>query len=474
MRGLHLSLIYLLLFSLQSIRGQAWKGEIDSDLTKLENLARKGDPEAMASYAFHSMRCLGGLTYQPNRIFDLFTRAAAAGSTEGKVGLAHCYCFNVGTVRDLRKAQELIEGPLKEGHPVAQKIRGFLAYGYQDVLPRNLEEVRAFNRKAAAQGCVAARYNLAIRAIQSEDESEIKNGMEQLRRMHENQSFAMASGYLLKALDEHTIWNDHDEVRASCVKRISHYADLNEPYALYRLAIFHEQAGDLENAVACYARSAHLGYAGSWYALWSLGKYGYADDYGNVWVRSRDLGNLAMRAYERGQHSKSSLSWAAWEITRRANQPGYQEKLPQLEKDLLAGLKEGACQNHDVLGRLYYRANAKKNPKLARPAWARAHLEAHSHHNTDGLHELAFRFLEGRKETEKLARGYACVVQARNMNDSYWLTEKNWQWALGRMTPKALERGKELVADRYPHGEKHRRKAEDFLIKIGHLPKRVE
>lgn len=458
------------LLSSSLLHAQAWKGDLHPDLPALRKQAEGGDPTAMADYAFHSMRCMGGLEYQPDLIFDYFTRSAAAGNIEGQVGLAHCYCFSVGTVRNLQKVAQLIEGPFKTEHPVAQKLMGHLHYGSQEVRPRDLEKVREFNRKAAAQGCIAAQYNIALGYCHGAPELNVKKGMNELRRMHEGRVFVMASGHLLEVMDQHRIWDDHDEVYRSCIQRISEYAELREPYALYRLGVFHHNAGDFESAVGCYTQAAHLGNGSAWFELWRIIYFGQeSNEVGNVWSTLQDRGNVAMRAYERGRHNNSSLVGAGWEITRRSWQPGYQEMLPQLEKDSLAALNSGSCSQHDILARIYFRADKKKNPQLAKPEWGWAHLTAHCHHGSDSLSEMAYRYLKGPKTTDNLARGLVCAMRARAKGNSAWSEKSRWEWVDSLVTPEARELAKELGEDEFPEGEKHRKKAVQFLRKLGHL-----
>lgn len=55
-----LSSLALLSLLTASVMGQAWKGELHSDLPLLLKKPKAGDAEAMAEYAFHSMRCMGG------------------------------------------------------------------------------------------------------------------------------------------------------------------------------------------------------------------------------------------------------------------------------------------------------------------------------------------------------------------------------------------------------------------------------
>ena len=190
-----LLLLALFLLNTGLLRAQAWKGEVNPDLTALEAKAEQGDPAAMAEFAFHSMRCMGGVKFQPQRIFHFFTRSAEAGHVEGKAGLAHCYCFNVGTVKDLKRAEELIREPFKNGHPVAQKIMGYFYYGKHGIKPMDFAKVKRFNEKAAAQGCVAAQYNLAIGYTQNRPGKDVERGMNELRAMHEAQIFPMSRSF---------------------------------------------------------------------------------------------------------------------------------------------------------------------------------------------------------------------------------------------------------------------------------------
>ena len=95
MIGRFLTFCSLLFLSGGVLQAQAWKGEVHPDIPALEGKAEEGDPAAMAEFAFHSMRCMGGLKYQPKGIFDYFTRSAVAGNESGKVGLVHYYAFKV-------------------------------------------------------------------------------------------------------------------------------------------------------------------------------------------------------------------------------------------------------------------------------------------------------------------------------------------------------------------------------------------
>ena len=466
-----LRIIFLSTALLSASHAQAWKGIIHLDLPALKKQAESGDPSAMAEYAFHSMRCLGDIPYQPNLIFEYFRKSAATGNTEGKVGLAHCYCFNVGTTQDLRKAQALIKGPLAQDHPVALKINAFFYYGHQHLRERNLSKVLEYNRKSAEKGCLAASYNVALNLISPGPDQDLTTCLESLRKIHEEKSFPMASGRLLSELQKHNHFPDQKELIEECLTRLKKYATLNEPYALYQLARFQLNAGDQENAIAHFAQSAHLGYGSAWFQLWRIRKFGHHQGgQGIIWTDDQSLGNIAMRAYDRGVFTNDSLADAGWEITRRSWNEGYQKKLPLLEKDLIAGLKEGKCDLHNILGRLYVRAQKHENPDLLRPEWAKQHLIAHSHHGPGPISELAEQYLKGPKSTENLAKGYAASELAIAGGDQHWARKDVQKWRDQLMTPEALKRAKELIKDKFPIGEKHRLKAQDFLIKIGHLP----
>ncbi|MEN8754891.1 MAG: hypothetical protein ABF332_02900 [Akkermansiaceae bacterium] len=467
---LHVVSIFLILTS-PLLQAQAWKGEIHQDLPTLKKKADAGDATAMAEYAFHSLRCMGGLKFQPKLIFDYFTKSAAKGNHDGQVGLAHCYCFNVGTVRNVRRASHLIKEPFARNHPVALKIMGYLYYGHHDVKKRNLEKVREFNRKSAALGCIAAEYNLGIEYSRKGPDQDMKKAMGIFRQLHEKRIFPMASAELFKTMRSHKIWEDQDDLHRECLERLKEYGDLQERSALLKLGNFYHEAGDMETAVSYYTQSAHLGDSSAWFELWRQAAYGHhGDDSGIVWGHEQSIGNMAMRAYERGVFTSRSLSDAGWEITRRSWNKGYQEKLPRLEKDLLKHVAT-RCSLHDILGRLYLRAQKSKNPNLMRPGWARNHLIAHSHHGVNATGELTRHYFSLKPTTENLAKGYACALATQKQMKEYW-DQGFWERTEKKMTPEAKKRATRLIADQFPNGDTHRRRAEDFLIKIGHLPPR--
>ena len=465
--------IALLVFSAPFLYGQAWKGEINPDLPALKKKAEGGDAAAKAEYAFHSMRCMGGLKFQPDLIFKYFTESAEAGNHDGLVGLAHCYCFNVGTTRNARKASELIAEPFKKHHPVAQKITAFLHYGIQGVKPRDLKKVREFNAMSAEQGCIAALFNLGIESTREGPEQDIKKGMEIFRRLHEKQLFPMASAELFEHMLDHEVWEDQKDLFRDCLAQVKIYAELQEPSTLFSLAKFYRQAGDLETAIGYYTQSANFGNGYAWYELWRLNYYGdKPKDGGNLWVSGNTPGNLALKAYERGVFINASLEQAAWEITRQAGKKEQQMKLPLLERELLSRVPNH-CGHHDALGRVYLKANQKLHPQLAKKEWALNHFIAHSHHHGNAASELAlYYFFKAEKTPQNLAKGYVSAVTARTYKNHYWSQKWAWEKALKLMTPEAKEQAEKLTADQWPAGVKHRRKAEDFLIKIGHLPPR--
>lgn len=110
--------------------------------------------------------------------------------------------------------------------------------------PYDPQKIFEYDNKSAELGYVAARYNMALNSISGVVTQNGEKWMNELR------VFAMASGHLLFTMRKHRIWDDQDENFNSCVKRITEYTELDEPYALFRLGIFHQDAGDLENAVA--------------------------------------------------------------------------------------------------------------------------------------------------------------------------------------------------------------------------------
>ena len=456
------------------MQAQAWKGEIHKDLPALKKKAESGDAAAMAEYAYHSLRCMGGLKYQPNLIFKYFQKSAAKGNHDGKVGLAHCYCFSVGTVRNMQKASDLIQEPFKKNHPVALKIMGHLYYGYEGVKDRDLEQVRAYNVKAAELGCVAAQYNLGIKWYERKGPTQdIEKAMGILRKVHDERVFPLASIQLFELLQKEGMESTEKELFQECLSLLKTYSKLNEPAALYSLGVFYYNAGDYETALGYFTQSAHLGYGSAWFELWRQAYYGdKGDGLGVLWTDSQSLGNLALNAYERGSYNNASLGYASWEITRHFKKKEYQEKFALMEELLVKRVRD-RCDLHDSLARIYFRADKKLNPDLVKPEWGRNHLLAHTHHGPDATSELARHLFNRTPETnEILAKAYACAFHAREEKDWYWKQKRNWKRIQVKITPEVKKLAEELMQDGYPTEKKHRRKAEDFLIKIGHLPAR--
>lgn len=467
-----------LLLSLPTFaRAQAWNGIPANDITALKSSAEKGDPAAMADYAYHSLICLGEVPYNQHLIFRYFTQAHAKGNIAGTAGLAHCYRFSIGTVMDREKSRKFAETAHQQGHPFGAKILASLALsGKLDGGERDWDTWVKLTQESARTGCISARFNLALTHLDGiEGQPDREEGVRRLMEIHNARIFPMATTWLLNDLGRQPIADRDPDLYRECYDMTHHYAELGEPDALHTLGQCYQRAGDEETALAYFFKAAHLGSYKAWERLYIL-KHEHNQDRGfrSTW---RTQGNLAKRAYETGSRLPIIVVQASWEYMRHYKKPEVQAMIPTLQRDLVDALAAGQIAAHDALGQLYDRADPALHPEFARPDLSAAHLIYHLDPTARPTSLLAASLafpIHGRKDTkENLARALVAAQSAREEGHPDW-TRKNW-WELlqKKLTPEIRKRAQALKKDGFPHGRKYRLEAAALLKREGQLPEKA-
>ena len=453
-----------------TVLGQVWTGEVNKDLKGLEQRAKAGDPAAMAEYAFHSMRCVGGVRYDQKLIFDYFSRSAAAGDEEGVVGLAHCLAFGVGTERELQECFDLIQEPYERGHPVALKIMGFLYLGEGGILERDEEKYFSLTEAAADKGCVAAVFNLGIEDIVGRfGERDLLKGMNRMRSLHERDVFPMATGYMLYYLRWNRIWDDDEEVYRSCYKLAHKYARMGEPDTLMQVGRCYYGSGEVEKAVAYFAQAATQGSRIAWLRLRDalVSK--------NIPLKMRMPSGqrqiFALRAYLAGNLASSVVGHSCWLYFSSPEKPESQAMYPRYERDFRNLVRGGATSSHYELGYLYMTADADINPELHREDWAAAHFILGRDASRHALGVLGTMMFESKDRTkEDLPKILACAEISRGRGSGVWGNKtENWKKLQPLLNPEIRKKTKALKANGYPSKEEIQA-AQDLLTEAGHLP----
>ncbi len=459
---------FLLLLSCLSSDGQAWKGVIHQDLAFLKKQAEEGDPAAMADYAFHSLRCLDDLPYEPKLIFDFFKKSAAAGDLDGKMGLAHCYCFGIGTPLSFGKTYKLVQEGLKEDHPVALKLMAILHRRTHDLFEINPAKFLEYNQRAAEGGSLGARYNEVIRHFWKGKDRNYQEGMKQLRKFYKETKFPMAAIELFQKtvdLKEGNLTKEQEEIYRDAL----HYCDLGEPYCLFEMYQRLASMGFHERSIPFLLKSARQGNGKAWMRLDSLTLGGPFPDkkYDLIAAPKQSKNAFRMNAYFHGSWSYYSIGSVAWDILQKLDEPKMEEALPFLEVDLRKALAANRRDVHGVLGRLYLFADPEKYPDLYHPEWGVPHLIQHKGNGAVAV--LGRHFFSAEPTLENLSKGYACAILSRKRKTGPWIDDKVWESQLKEMTPAALARGKQLVEENYPAAPKFKKAATKYLLGLGHL-----
>ena len=455
--------LFIILFSL-ALSGLAfskpWKGVINDDIPKLKERAEAGDPEAMADYAFHSMRCMGGTRYDSALIFDYFNRSAKAGNQDGQVGLAHCYRFGIGTNFDGRKALKLIQDPLKENHPVALSLDAVLYRGFYHIRKYNQEIFNAQTEKSAAAGYVAAIYNSHYYKTILKDKSQMPEGMKGLRELHEQKLFPLATVYLWK--NRHLfpeIWDDHVALKKQCLKELLRNSALNEPFSQIEVAEnYYFNLRDHDAGISLMLKAAD---GGSQQALERI--YRMMTHDWNFISASADSRRLFMtRAYMKGTRNSISIREAALTVSRHPNR--YRRIIPDLYKDLKYFLDVSDPIIYRAMGALQVSVDAKKHPTAAKPELGIAHLVYCSDKDIESVAFLA-NYFSKQKNNDSLAKAFACSLVLKKEKDEVLYDEARWKKFGEDLNDQARAKADALAKENYPTGQKFREEAKKKLLK---------
>ena len=465
-------------FSVAIANAAPWKGVVNPDIPALKKRAEAGDTEALSDYAFHSLYCLRKTPYEPKLIFDYFSKASEAGHIEAQIGLAICHFASIGTWYHPDKMLALLEEPVAKEHPLALELMG---YGYlieKSGLKHDEKKAKALIQRAAEEGCILAQsMESAFRFM--EDGAQQKRGEQELVELHENEDLILATNLLFsmwvfkQKIEEDYISPVKPEELLAGVRQ---NAALGSPEALYLLYEHALLENKHDEAISYLLRSASQGSERAWSTLdqIQLGKGEIKDS--KIFQTTEQRRELAIQCYLHGMWTPDTIEIAASEIiSSRLSDPLYRDYLPKLEKDIGQSLLGGRKSLHDLLGTFYLKVDPEKHPKLFRPELGEAHFQAARREGKrDMIATMAWQFFRIKSPTvEQQAKAYACAHRARANKNGFWRKQKNWDKLL-KFSPEAIQRGEELIKDKYPQGEKHMKAAIELLRKEGQLPKKEE
>lgn len=189
---------------------QAWASLAADQAVQLSSLAEEGNTRAMIGLGYMALSPDKD-RYSPEKAFDLFRKAAAAGDPEAQFELGKLYERGIGVKQDTAKAIELYKQSAERGFADAINDLGFLYHQGAEGLPRDPAKAIALFLKAADLRHPQAMFNVAaliddgtIKGRTPEDAAgylylALRSGVEEvLQQLTENP--AMFSGPTRRAL----------------------------------------------------------------------------------------------------------------------------------------------------------------------------------------------------------------------------------------------------------------------------------
>ena len=142
-------------------RKTAW-GSLGADQAlQLASLAEEGNVRAMIGLGYMSLSTRDSNRFNPEKSFELFTKAAAQGDPEAMFELGKLYEKGIGTKQDIARAMELYEKSADLGFADAINDLGFLYYQGASGFKRDQAKAIQFFLKAADLRHPQAMYNVA-------------------------------------------------------------------------------------------------------------------------------------------------------------------------------------------------------------------------------------------------------------------------------------------------------------------------
>jgi hypothetical protein len=141
-------------------RKTAWGALAPDQALQLASLADEGNTRAMIGLGYMSL-APDKTRFKPEKAFDLFSRAAAAGDPEAMFELGKLYEKGIGTGQDFDKAIALYRRSADLGFADALNDLGFLYYQGASGLPRDQAKGVELFLKAADLRHPQAMYNVA-------------------------------------------------------------------------------------------------------------------------------------------------------------------------------------------------------------------------------------------------------------------------------------------------------------------------
>ncbi|MEL6205933.1 MAG: caspase family protein [Pseudomonadota bacterium] len=137
----------------------AWSTLRPEQELQLVALAEAGDTRSMVGLAYKRLNAADD--FQPEEAYQLFSRAADAGSPVAQFELAKLYEKGIGVEPDRERALELFHASADEGFADALNDLGFLYYQGAMGLPTDRERALEYFRRAADERHPEAQFNFA-------------------------------------------------------------------------------------------------------------------------------------------------------------------------------------------------------------------------------------------------------------------------------------------------------------------------
>jgi len=458
--------------------GKPWKRNL------LLSEVKKGNPDALAEWAYCSRRALLQIAYDRNLICKRAKIAGDKGSLLGKRMFAKSLRHGEGIEPDKKRSHQIFKQLAQQNCPDAM-VDLASDYFFGEVVDKDVEQAEKWLKKADSYNCVRSASYWAMLYTSKE-----YPGYDPRKAASINVEVFMKYDDIFCAGEIHykSLYQDKKsyaglvtkEILDQVSQRLQQGVTLNHPNALFRQSWHELQRGDKNLAITLMIRAANVGSPSAMrnVTIWLENDLTVRDE--NNERQLLAIGDHLTRqktaefAYNHGERSETVVRTYANQLSRFKGK-GYEAKHKEALKLFRGQLKTGVCGAHDSLGMQHLQEHEEFKGTQKDSDLGFAHLIYHSTHSRDACWYLAlFHMSEPHSTSYNLPKGIAVCKNTMNImetkSDRFTQRMKRWIEKEKTLKPQQKEELDQLVKDGFPTSEKFRRPAFELIKKSGDLP----
>lgn len=454
----------------------AWNGKPWKKSILLKEVA-KGNPNALAEWAYCSRRALLQIPFDKKLIYQRAQQAASQKSLIGARLVAKCLMHGVGTEPDPQKAKAMFKDLARQGCPDAiLDMAGIHIY-----TTKEYAKAEALIQQAEKFNCIRSLGLRASLAEKKESSPYDSRKAVQLRIKDfklNRDIYSACSLHYIATIKRPGLYHDiiSPELLNKIFDRVEQGATLNHPTPLFRQSWYELKKRDKHLGVTLMIRAANAGNPDAMKSITKWISQGLEVRQGNsnelLAIGEFKTGAKAAEfAYHHGIRTDTVLLSYATELSR-FHRKGYAKK-HQLATELFRRiLKNGDCNAHDPFGIQHIQNHEIHQGTQEDSNRGFAHLIYHTNHSDYACHTLALYYMsEPDSPSYNLPKGIATCKNTISRQDGQHRKDmERWIKQESKLTEEQKAELKQLTKDGFPTAEKFRRPAFKLIQASGDLP----